>query len=152
LEGIIGVVQGLKGRTSDIVYDLFFGETRFVAAVVLYFSDLADIYRDVNVTDFLFGDLARHSQIKMRSSRMMDERRAAFQNKALDEILAMHPANLEINYESIVSVAVKKSLLKTSLEFVIQGDPEKKIDFWLETSQVAEVDGLLKRVLPEKMK
>jgi hypothetical protein len=152
LGDIIAVMQGLRGRTSDIVYDLFFGEERLVAAVVLHFSDLADIYREINATDFLFGNLGRHSQVKMRSSKLMEERRTAFQNKTLDEILASHQANLEIDYRSIVSVAVKRSLLKTSLEFIVQGNPERKIDFWLETSQIAEVEGLVKRFLPERMK
>jgi hypothetical protein len=147
---IIGVMQGLRGRTSDIVYDIFFGEKRLVAAVVLYFSDVADVYREINATDFLFGNLARHSQVKMRSSKLIDERRTAFQNKTLDEILASHPANLEIDYESLISVAIKRGLLKTSLEFIVRGSPQKKIDFWLETSKIAEVEGLVKRVFPEK--
>jgi hypothetical protein len=82
----------------------------------------------------------------------MDERRLAFQNNALDEILALHKANMEIDYENVVSVTVKKGLLETSLEFVVQRHPEKKIDFWLEESQIVEVEGLIKRVLPNKVR
>jgi len=152
LEEVVGVIQGLRGRTSDIVYDLFFAEKRVVAGIVLHFSDLSDIYRKIDAWTFLFGSLSERSQVKMRSARLMEERRLAFEDKTLDEILASHEANVEIVYENVVSVQVKRGLLQTSLEFVVQGDPEKKISFWLGDSQVAEVQGLIKRLLPSKIR
>jgi hypothetical protein len=152
LEDIVGVIQGLKGRTTDIVYDLFFSEKRVVAAVVLYFSDLADIYKKFNLGTMLFGNLGERREVKVRSLRLMDERRLALKDKTLDEILTLHGANLEIDYENIVSVSIRKGLLETSLEFVVQGHPGKKINFWLEKRQVAEVEGLINRVLPDKVK
>jgi hypothetical protein len=151
LENTIGVVQGLRGRTADIIYDLFFSEKRMVAAVVLYFSDLTDIYGKISPMTFLFGNLSEHSEVKMRSLRLMDERRLAFKDKTLDEILAMHKANMEMDYDNIVSATIKKGLVQTSLRVVVQGPPEKKIDFWLEESQEAQVDALLKKVLPNKV-
>ena len=108
MEDIVGVIQGLKGRTTDIVYDLFFSEKRVVAAVVLYFSDLADIYKKFNLGTMLFGNLPEHREIKVRSLRLMDERRLALKDKTLDEILTLHRANLEIDYENIVSVSIRK--------------------------------------------
>jgi len=152
LEDIIGVVQGLKGRTTDIVYDLFFSEKRVVAAVVLYFSDLTDIYEKFSLGTIMFGNLSERRIVKLRSLKLMDERRLAFKNKTLDEILTLHEANLEIDYEDVVSVTIRKGLLETSLEFVVQRRPEKKIDFRLERRQVAEVEGLINRVLPDKAK
>jgi len=152
LEDIIGVVQGLRGRTIDIVYDLFFSEKRVVAAVVLYFSDLTDIYEKFSLGTILFGNLGERRIVKLRSLKLMDERRLAFKNKTLDEILTLHKANLEIGYEDVLSVIIRKGLLETSLEFVVQGHPEKKVDFRLERRQVAEVEGLINRVLPDKVK
>jgi hypothetical protein len=152
LENIIDVVQGLRGKTTDIIYDLFFAEKRVVAAIVLHFSDLTDIYGKISVMTLLFGNFSEHGEIKMRSARLMDERRLAFKDKTLDEILAMHKANLKIDYDNVVSVTVKKGLLQTSLRFVVQGDPQKKIDFWLEESQIAEVEDLIKKVLPNKIR
>lgn len=150
LENIVGVVEGLRGRTVDNIYDLFFAEKRVVAAVVLYFSDLTDIYGKINVITFLFGNLSEHGQIKMRSERLINERRLAFKDKTLDEILALHKASLKIDYDNIISVTVKKGLMQTSLEFRVQGPPEKKIDFRLDESQIAEVEDLIKKVLPNK--
>lgn len=152
LENIVGVAQGLRGRTTDIIFDLFFAEKRVVAAVVLYFSDLTDIYGKISMTTLLFGNLPEHSQVKIRSTRLINERRLAFKEKTLDEILTMHKANLEIDYDNVVSVTVKKGLLQTTLRFVVQGDPQKRIDFWLEDSQIAEVEELIKKVLPNKIK
>lgn len=152
MEDIIGVVQGLRGRTIDIVYDLFFSEKRVVAAVVLYFSDLTDIYEKFSLGTIMFGNLSERRIVKMRSLKLMDERRLAFKNKTLDEILTLHKANLEIDYEDVLSVIIRKGLLGTSLEFVVQGHPEKKVDFRLERRQVAEVEGLINRVLPDKVK
>ena len=152
MENVVGVIQGLRGRTSDIVYDLFFAEKRAVAAIVLHFSDLSDIYRKINGWTFLFGNLSERTQVKMRSVRLMEERRLTFKDKTLDEILALHGANFEIVYDNVVSVKVKRGLLQTSLEFAVQGDPEKKISFWLEESRIAEVEGLIKGVLPSKVR
>lgn len=152
MENVVGVIQGLRGRTSDIVYDLFFSEKRAVAAIVLHFSDLSDIYKKIDAWTFLFGNLSERSQVKVRSARLMEERRLAFKDKTLDEILASHSANVEIVYENVVSVSVKRGLLQTSLKFAVQGDPEEKISFWLGDSQVAEVEGLIKRVLPSKIR
>lgn len=152
MENIVGVAQGLRGRTTDIIFDLFFAEKKVVAAVVLYFSDLTDIYGKISMTTLLFGNLPEHSQVKIRSTRLINERRLAFKEKTLDEILTMHKANLEIDYDNVVSVTVKKGLLQTTLRFVVQGDPQKRIDFWLEDSQIAEVEELIKKVLPNKLK
>jgi hypothetical protein len=151
LEDIIGVVRGVKGRIGDIVFDLFFSDRRVVAAVVLYFSDFIDIYEKTSFGTLLFGNLGQRREIQLRSLKLMDERRRAFENKTLDEILTLHRANLEIVYEDVVSVIVRKGLLETSLEFVIQRRPEKKIDFRLEKSQMAEVEGLINRVLSDKL-
>jgi hypothetical protein len=152
LENIVGVVQGLKGRTADIIYDLFFAEKRVVAAVVLYFSDLTDIYGKISIMTLLFGNFSQHGEVKMRSARLMNERRLAFKDKTLDEILALHKASMEIGYDNVVSVTVKRGLMQTSLEFVVQGSPEKKIDFRLEESQIGEVEELIRKVLPNKIK
>lgn len=152
LENIIGVVQGLRGRTNDIVYDLFFAEKRVVAAIVLHFSDLTDIYGKISVITFLFGNQSEHSEIKLRSLRLMEERRLAFKDKILDEILTLHRANMEIDYDNVVSVTIKKGLVQTSLEFLVQRSQEKKIDFRLEGSQIAEVEDLIKKVLPNKIR
>lgn len=150
LENIVGVVQGLKGRTTDIIYDLFFTEKRAVAAIVLYFSDLTDIYGKISMITLLFGNFSQHGEVKMRSERLMNERRLAFMDKTLDEILAMHRASIEIGYDNIVSATVKKGLMQTVLEFMVQGPPEKKIDFRLEERQIGEVEDLIKKVLPTK--
>jgi hypothetical protein len=82
----------------------------------------------------------------------MYERRKAFENKTLDEILTLHRANFEMDYEDVVSVIVRKGLLETYFELAVSKLPEKKISFRLEKSQVAEVEGLINRVLPDKMK
>jgi len=152
LEDIVGVIQGVKGRTSDIVYDLFFAEKRMVAAVVLYFSDLTGPFGGITLKTLLLGTLFTRKETKMRSLKLMDERRLAFKDKSLDEILTLHRANLEVDYEDVVSVSIRKGLLETSLEFAVQRHPVKKMDFWLERNQVAEVEGLINRVLPNKVK
>jgi hypothetical protein len=151
LEDIIGVVQGVKGRTDDIVFDLFFSDKRVVAAVVLYFSDFTDIYEKTSLGTLLFGNLGERREIKVRSLKLMYERRQAFENKTLDEILTLHRANFEMDYADVVSVIVRKGLLETTLEFAVLRRPEKKISFRLEKRQVAEVEGLINRVLPDKM-
>jgi hypothetical protein len=152
LENIIEVVQGVRGRTADIIYDLFFSEKRAVAAVVLYFSDLTDIYGKISIMTLLFGNFSQHGEVKMRSARLMDERRTSFKDKTLDEILTLHRANIGIDYDKIVSVTIKRGLVQNSLRLVVQGPPEKKIDFWLEEGQVAQVNALLKKVLPNKIR
>jgi hypothetical protein len=152
LEGIVGVVRGVSGRTSDIVYDLFFGGDKMVAAVVLYFSDLNDGFGASSLLTMLFGGLWSRRKTKMQSARLMEERRMAFENKPLNQILALHEASFEIDYESVVSVLIKKGLLETSMEFVLQGKAVKKVRFGLRKDQLAEIEGLVDRVLPGKLR
>jgi CRISPR/Cas system-associated exonuclease Cas4 (RecB family) len=151
LEEIVGVIRGVKGRTFDIVYDLFFSEKRVVAAIVLHFSDFADEYKKFHPESVLIGDMRQRGQIKARTSSLEEERRQAFENSTLDGILASHRANVEITYEKVVSVRVKKGFLTNSLEFAMQGVGQK-ISFRLARSQVAEAEDVVKKVLPDKMK
>ena len=88
----------------------------------------------------------------MRSLDLIDSRRSAFANKTVDEILALHRSNLEIDYANISCVTVKKGLLTKSLEFAVKNPPNEKISFSLDESQIAEAEELVKKVLPGKGK
>lgn len=147
MESILGAIRGLKATTIDTIYDLFFSERRVIVATVLSFYELASVYLRLNLTTLLFGNLSERREIKLRSSLS----RARFKNKTLDEILTMDGLNLEIEYEKIVCVTIRKGLLTTTLEFEVQGHPEKKIRFLLERSQIAEVARLVNRILPTKV-
>lgn len=145
---IIGIVRGLKRGTVDTIYDLFFTEKRVVAAVVLYYSDLTTMYSKSDILSFLFGNMLKRKEIKLRRLKVMDERRKAFEDVPLDQILTLHKANFQINFQNIASVRIRKGMFATSLEFVVQGQPERKMDFWLEKDQVSEVEEMIRKVLP----
>lgn len=146
---MIGVLQGLKGVTADTVYDLFFTEKKIVAAIVYHPSDMIKMYKPDLLTVFI-GGLPRFEEIKMRSRKMIDERRLTFKNKSIDEILAMDKANFELDYEDIDSVTIKKSLFSRRLEFRVDKHPLRKIVFSLEKDQVPEVQKLMITILRDK--
>ncbi len=150
LESIVGVLKGLKGRTADMIYDLFFTERRVIAAIVLHPSDFADQYGKLDPTTLVVGGYFKQREIKVRSLQLMDERRSAFEGKTADEIAASHKNNAEIEYENVTSVRIKKGILGTSLEFVVQNPPGKKINFSLDGNEVDEAEGLMKKVLSDK--
>jgi len=150
LENIIEVIEGLTGFTTDTIYDLFFAEKRVIAAIVLHNSDLTEMYKKPNPLSFLFGGWFESKEFKMRSTKLIDERRRTFKRKTLNEILTMHKANMEIDYENIISATIKKGLLTTSLEFKVQKHPKKKIKFSLKRSQIAEVKRVISKILPMK--
>lgn len=152
LENIVGVLKGLRGRWSDLIYDLFFTERRVIAAVVLDPSDFAEEYRKSDLTTFLIGDYIKQREIKIRTLHLIEERRSAFEGKTADELLASNKTNLEMNYGNIASVRIKKGLLRTSLEFTVRSPPGKKIDLSLEGSQKSEAERLVKKALPTKAK
>jgi len=152
LENIVGVLKGLRGRTRDLIYDVFFTERRVVAAVVLHPSDFVEEYGKSDLATIMFGGYAKQREIKIRSLHLTEERRSAFEGKTADELLASNRANMEMDYENIASVRIKKGLLGTSLEFVVQLPPGKKIDFSLDGSQISEAEALVKKVLPTKVK
>ncbi len=151
LEHVVETLQGLTGETFDSVYDLFFAEKRMIIAVVLHPSDLADKYQRPNLLTTIFlGDALRSHEIKMRSIKIMDERRLAFKSKSLDEILTMNRANIEIDYENIISVTIKEGFLTSHLIFEVQKNPKKKINFSLKKKQIAEAERVINRILPSK--
>lgn len=151
MENIIETLRGLKGETTDTIYDLFFAEKRMIAAIVLHPSDLAEIYlKQRPLTLFLFGNSFTSREVKMRSIKLMEERRTAFKDKTLDEILAMHRASMEIDYGNISSVTIKKGFLSTSLEFKIQNYPKKQINFSFNGSRIAEVEEVANKIFKTK--
>ena len=149
---IVGALKGVRGRTVDTVYDLFFPDKRMIAAILTHPSDFNDIYAKINLTNIVFGNSTKLRAVKMRSLDLIESRRSAFTNKTADEILALHRSNLEIDYENIISVTVKKGFLTKSLEFAVQNPPGKKVSFSLEENQIAEAEELAKKVLPGKAK
>jgi len=150
LENIIEVIEGLTGFTTDTIYDLFFAEKKVIAAIVLHPSDLTEMYKKPDPLSSLFGGWLKSGEAKMRSTKSIDDRRRAFKHKTLNEILTMHKANMEIDYEDIISVTIKKGLLTTSLEFKVQKHPKTKIKFRLESSQIAEVKRVISKIFPMK--
>ena len=150
MEDVVGVLRGVKGRTVDTVYDLFFTDKRIIAALLIHPSDFNDIYGKIDLTTLVFGNFPKQRAAKMRSLNLIESRRAAFANKTVDEILALHRSNFGIDYENILYVTVKKGLLTKSLEFGVKNPPQKKVNFSLEEGQIAEAEELVKKVLPGK--
>jgi hypothetical protein len=151
LDDVVGVLKGVRGRTVDTVYDLFFTDKRMVAAILVHPSDFNEIYGKIDLTTIVFGNLPKQRAAKMRSLELIESRRSAFENKTVDEILTQHRSNLEIDYENIVSVTLKKGFLTKSLELTLH-EPPKKINFSLEEGQIAEAEELVKKVFPGKAK
>jgi len=153
LEKKMEVVRGLKHGTMDTIYDLFFTESRFMAAIVLHPSDLANMYPKSDLLSLLIGGVLQQREIKVCQLKLMDERRLAFKDKTADEILTMHRANFEVDYQNVIAVRIRKGLVTTSLEFVVQGHhPETKISFWIERNQITEVEEVVRRFLPNKLR
>jgi hypothetical protein len=151
LNNAIEVLQGLTGKTFDTIYDLFFTEKKLVVAVVLHPSDFAREYRKPDsLLSIFLGNTRKSQEIKTRSMKLIEERRLAFKNKNLDEILAMSQFNMKIDYENITSVTVKKGLLTTWLEFKFQNYRTRKISFSLKKSQITEVERIISKILPDK--
>jgi len=147
------VVQGLKQGTSDTIYDLFFTESKFTAAIVFHPSDLSSIYLKPDPLSLLIGSGLKQREMKVHQLKLMDERRLAFKDKTADEILTTHRANFQVDYQNVIAVRIRKGLVTTSLEFVVQGHhPETKISFWIERNQITEVEEVVRRFLPNKLR
>ena len=152
MEDVVGVLRGVRGRTVDTVYDLFFTDKRIIAAILIHPSDFNDIYGKIDLTTLVFGNFPKQRAAKMRSLNLIESRRAAFDNKSVDEILTLHRSNFGIDYENILYVTVKRGFLTRSLEFAVKNPPQKKVNFSLEEGQIAEAEELAKKVFPGKAK
>ena len=152
LEEVVGVLKGLRGRTVDTVYDLFFTDKRIVAAILIHPSDFNDIYGKIDLTTILVGGLPKERAVKMRSLDLTESRRSDFADKTFEEILALHRSNFQIDYENIIYVTVKKGLLTRCLEIALKNPPGKRLNFSLERGQVAEAEELVRKVLTGKVK
>jgi hypothetical protein len=152
LEKKIQVVQGLKRRTTDTIYDIFFTDSKFVAAIVLHPSDLANMYSKHTILTILIGSEYTEREIKARQLELISERRLAYKDKTADEVLTMNKANFEVNYQNVIAVEIRKGLATISLGFMVKGHPETKISFWIERNQITEVEEVVRRFLPNKLK
>ena len=152
MERKMEVVQGLKFRTMDTIYDLFFTESKFVAAIVLRPSDLTKMYSRHTILTILTGGEYTEREIKTRQLEVMNERRLEFKDKTADEILRMHSANFEVDYRNVIAVKIRKGLVTIALEFTVEGHPETKISFWIERNQIAEIEEVVRKFLPNKLR
>ncbi len=147
---MVQVLQGLTGRTKDTIYDLFFDEKKVVFAIVLHPSDLAGMYKRDLLTVFLGGAL-KYGEIKMKSEKIIKERRLTYQNKDAEEVLAMNKANVELYYEDIDSIAIKKRFFSTYLEFRADKRWKRKIVFHLRRNQVDQVEKVIDSIFPQNV-
>jgi len=148
LEKIVEVLRGLEGGTTDTIYDLFFTDKRVIAAIVLHHSDSSDMYMKHNpLTSMFIGGMWKSKEINMRSGKLLDERRRAFEHMSPEEIAKSHRANKEIDYDDIISVNIKKGFLTTALEFNIQTHPNKKIKFSLKKAKIAEAERVIDKII-----
>jgi hypothetical protein len=152
LDRVVGVLKGVRGRTFDTVYDLFFTDKRIIAAILVHPSDFEDIYAKVDLAKVLLGGSPKEWAVKKRSLDLIESRRSAFTNKTGDEILALHWSNLEIDCGNISCVTVENRLFKKSLKFAVKNPPGKEFGFSLEKSQIVEAEELVKKILPGKAK
>ncbi len=148
MEDVVGVLRGVRGRTFDTIYDLFFTDKRMIAAILIHPSDFNDIYGKIDLTSLVFGNFPKQRAVKDRSVNLIESRRATFANKSVDEILALHKLNFEIDYGNVLYVTVKKGLMTKSLEFYVKNPARKKVSFSLKENQILEAEELVKRVLP----
>jgi hypothetical protein len=109
--------------------------------------DFNEIYLKHDLTSLLFGGFLKQRTVKTRSLELIESRRSAFEKKTVDEILALHKSNFEIDYENIISVTVRKGFLTKSLEFAVHSLTGKKVRFSLEESQIAEAEEIVRKVL-----
>lgn len=152
MENLVGIVQGLRGRTADTIYDLFFAERRGVAAIVVHWSDFAQAYLKRDAFRFLFGGFLRQREVKAQCLRLIKQRREAFKVKALDDILKMHEANIEIDFKKVVFAKVRKGFFESSLTFIIHNNQDRKLEFWLPESEVDRTEQLITAIFPNKLK
>ena len=146
---MVEVLQGVTGRTTDTVYDLFFDMRKMVIATVLHPSDLIEMYTP-DMTAIFLGGALKSGEIKIRTKEIIDKKRLAFKDKNVDEILALDKANEEVDYGDIQFVSIKKSFLSTHLEFKLDKCQERKLVFSLRKDQVTEARKVIKRIFPEK--
>jgi len=152
LEKILEVLQDLTGITTDTIYDLLFTDKRIIAAIVLHHSDLRELYMKLNpLTVMLLGGSGTTRNAKVKSAMLIEKRRAAFKESTPDTILTMHRANIQIDYDKISSVRIKKGLLSSSLEFHIQAPREKKLKFSLKKKNIVEAKQVIDKMLPGKV-
>lgn len=149
-ENIVGTLKGVRGSTVDMVFDLFFTERRVIGAIVLHPSDFANEYSKPDLTTLIIGGYYKQREIKIRSQRLMEERRSGLEGKSPDEILTSNRANVQVDYENIVSARIKKGFLGNSLEFEVQTPPKKKINFSIEADELSKAEELLRTILPDK--
>jgi hypothetical protein len=152
LEKKMEVVEGLKHRTTDTIYDLFFTDSKFVAAIVLLPSDVANMYSKHTLFTILIGSEYTEREIKARQLELIEERRIAYKGKTADEILSMNRANFELNYQNVIAVKIRKGMVTISLEFIVGGHKDTKMSFWIERNQIAEVEEVVRKFLPNKLK
>jgi hypothetical protein len=150
-ERVIGSLVGVSGHTFDILYDLLFTTERVIAVIIQHPTDIP--YKPMSIWQAAFlgsGGAIRREQLERK--RIAQERRHALQERALDELVAIHPLNFEIRYSEVTSVEIMRRLFQSQLRFYVSrpSTAEQIIRFTLPQKQISEAQRLLELVLSSR--
>jgi hypothetical protein len=151
MEQSIGLLERVSGHTYDTIYDLVFTTERVIALVVEHPTDVTFKFGIAEMV--LGGQLGKQSE-RVDRKRIGEERRKAYGEKGLDQLVISHRFNFEIRYGAVASVRLIRGLFRPRLKFDISGPSiaARTIRFTLAGNQFQKARDLLDTVLPLMIK
>ena len=153
MDKIVGSLVGVSYHTFDNVYDLLFTTERVIACNIQHPNDTSYRFTSMLKEAFL-GRLLTNRMEQSEREKIIQARRHSLQEKPIDELVALHPANFEIRYSEVTSVEITRGLLQSQLKFQVPKlSPTRQIlSFTLSEQQIPDAQRLLELVLSSKLK
>jgi len=157
-EEIIGTICGLTGHTYDIVYDLLFTSERVICVLIQHPADVPPYQSSYGWQNILIGNWNSKRKEKIKQGELVQKRQDEFdqvgEKITPDQLLKSHKFNVELRYEDIVSVQVKKGIFDTHLKFDMNYNGARKSQrkFGVPRNKLSFTREMIEQVLSDKVK
>ncbi len=150
VEQLIGTIAGVRVHTYDTIYDMLVTTERVVLVLIQHPQDIS---ASSGMAELLLGRWLANRRERAERAKLAENRRQAYQDMKLDEVLAGDRRNFQLPYADIQRVRVTKGLL--GAEIVFHLTPSKGIShqprLFLGKEQVPEANRLLGLAIPLKL-
>lgn len=150
-EGLVGVLQDVRGHVSDMSYDLAITSERLIAAVV---REPAEIPPRITMTELLLGDSLSRLRTLVEAPKEVERRRNLYANRTFDELVTAYHRNFELRFADVERLHLKKGLTTFRLTFHLSNPHEAGVHrfrFTLKRKRLGQAMELFGRALPTRL-
>jgi hypothetical protein len=150
VEQLIGTIAGVRVHTYDTIYDMLVTTERVVLVLVEHPEDIST---SSGVAELFLGRWLADKRDRAERAKLAENRRQAYRDMKLDEVLAGDRRNVQLLYGDIRSVRISEGLFGAEIVFRLMPNRSASHQprLFLAKNQVHEANRLFGQAIPLKL-